>query len=60
VLSYLLTPVSCDILVQIAALPSAVEVWKHIETSFASQSRAHIINTRMALATSHKGVVYRC
>jgi hypothetical protein len=55
VLSYLLTSVSCDILVQIAALPSAVEVWKHIETSFVSQSCTRVINTCMALATSQKG-----
>jgi hypothetical protein len=37
VLSYLLTSVSHDVLVQIAALHSAREVWTHIETSFASQ-----------------------
>jgi hypothetical protein len=36
VLSYLLTFVSRDTLVQVAALPTAAEVWKHIETSFAS------------------------
>jgi hypothetical protein len=47
--------VSHDILVQIDALPSAREVWKHIETSFASQSCARVINTRMALATTQKG-----
>jgi hypothetical protein len=55
VLSYLLSSVSCDILVQIAALPTATAVWKHLETSFASQSRARVINTRMALATTQKG-----
>jgi hypothetical protein len=55
VLSYLLTSVSRDILVQIAALLSATAVWSHIETSFASQSRARVINNRMALATSQKG-----
>jgi glutathionylspermidine synthase len=55
VLSYLLTLVSRDVLVQIAALPTAAEVWKHLETSFASQSRARAINTRMALATTLKG-----
>jgi glutathionylspermidine synthase len=31
------------------------EVWKHIETSFASQSCAMVINTRMALAITQKG-----
>jgi hypothetical protein len=52
VLSYLLTSVSCDVLIQIATLPSATEVWKHIQTSFVSQSLARVINTRMALATT--------
>jgi uncharacterized protein YaaW (UPF0174 family) len=55
VLSYLLSPVSRDILVQIAALSTAAAVWKHLETSFASQFRARVINTRMALATTQKG-----
>jgi hypothetical protein len=55
VLSYMLSSVSRDILVQIAALPTAAAVWKHLETSFASQSRARVINTRMALATTQKG-----
>jgi glutathionylspermidine synthase len=55
VLSYLLSSVSRDILVQIAALPTTTAVWKHLETSFASQSRARVINTRMALATTQNG-----
>jgi hypothetical protein len=55
VLSYLLTSVSRHVLVQVIALPSVAEVWKHIETSFASQSRARVINTRMALPTTQKG-----
>jgi hypothetical protein len=55
VLSYLLSSVSRDILVQIAALSTVAAVWKHLETSFASQSRARVINTRMALATTQKG-----
>jgi electron transfer flavoprotein alpha subunit len=55
VLSYLLTSVSHDVLVQIATLPSAADVWKHIELAFASQSRARVINTRMALTTTQKG-----
>jgi hypothetical protein len=55
VLSYLLSSVSRDILVQIAALPTAAAVWKHLETSFASHSRARVINTRMTLTTTQKG-----
>jgi hypothetical protein len=50
-----LLSVSRDILVQITALPTAAAVWKHLETPFASQSRARVINTRMALATTQKG-----
>jgi hypothetical protein len=56
VLSYLLTSVSHNVQVQITALPTAEQAWKHIETSFASQSHARVINTHMALATSHKGI----
>jgi hypothetical protein len=55
VLSYLLSSMSRDILVQITALPTAAAIWKHLETSYASQSRARVINTRMALATTQKG-----
>jgi hypothetical protein len=55
VLSYLLTSVSHDVLVQVVVLPSTTDVWKHIEAAFASQSRARVINTRMALATTQKG-----
>jgi electron transfer flavoprotein alpha subunit len=55
VLSYLLTSVSHDVLVQIATLPSMADVWKHIESAFASQSHARVINTRMALTTTQKG-----
>jgi glutathionylspermidine synthase len=55
VLSYLFTSVSHDVLVQIATLSSTTDVWKHIESAFASQSRARVINTRMTLATTQKG-----
>jgi hypothetical protein len=55
VLSYLLTSVSHDVLVQIATLPSAADIWKHIESAFALQSCARVINTSMALTTTQKG-----
>jgi hypothetical protein len=47
--------VSWDVLVQVAALPSIVDAWRHIETSFLSRSCTRLINTRMALATTQKG-----
>jgi hypothetical protein len=37
------------------ALPTAAKVWKHLDTSFASQSHARAINTHMTLATTQKG-----
>jgi hypothetical protein len=55
VLSYLLTSVSRKVLVQVAALPTTVEVWRHIDSACASHSHQLVINTRMALATAQKG-----
>jgi hypothetical protein len=55
VLSYLLTSVSRDVLIQVAILQSVTEVWKHIEGAFALQSHARVINTRMLLDTTQKG-----
>lgn len=47
--------VSKDILVQVVSVPTAAGVWQAIEGLCASQSRARVINTRMALATTQKG-----
>lgn len=55
VLNFLLSSISCDILTQVAASSTAAELWDAIEVMFASQSRARVINTRMALATAQKG-----
>jgi hypothetical protein len=55
VLNYLLSSVSRDILAQIATLLTSAEAWAVIESMFASQSRARVINTRMSLATAQKG-----
>jgi hypothetical protein len=55
VFSYLLMLVSRDVLIQVVILQSMTEVWKHIEGAFASQSRARVINTHMALAITQKG-----
>jgi hypothetical protein len=52
VLNYLLSSVSRDIFTQIATLLTSVKAWVVIESMFASQSRAHVINTRMSLATA--------
>lgn len=55
VLSYLLSSLSRDVLTQVATLGKATEVWEAIESLFALQSRARVINTRMALSTTKKG-----
>jgi hypothetical protein len=56
VLSFLLTSLSKQILGQIpTTVKLAKEAWGAIEGMFASQSRARIISTRMALAMSTIG-----
>lgn len=42
-------------LIQVTTLTRASKVWEAIEGIFASQSRAHVINTLMALSTTRKG-----
>lgn len=55
VLGYLLSSISREILVYVAAMKTSAEVCQAIDGMFASQSRAHVINTRLALATTQKG-----
>jgi hypothetical protein len=55
VLNYLQTNMSKEILGRINSEDTAAKAWAAIEAMFASQSRTHIISTRMALATASKG-----
>lgn len=55
VLSYLPSSLSRNMLIQVTTLTRASKVWEAIEGIFASQSRAHVINTHMALSTTRKG-----
>ena len=55
VLSYLLGSVSKEIFGQVSTVETASAAWATIEGMFASQSRARIITTRMALANATKG-----
>lgn len=57
VLHYLLASLSRDILLQVSDLATSREVWVAIEAMLASQSRAWVIDTRMALATTQKGTM---
>jgi hypothetical protein len=42
-------------LAQVAAQDNAADLWAAIESMYAPQNRARIVNTRLALATAHKG-----
>ncbi|CAO2143618.1 unnamed protein product [Urochloa humidicola] len=55
VLSYLLSSISKDVLTQVVSSETAAQAWKTIESMFASQSRAQVVNTRQALSTTKKG-----
>jgi hypothetical protein len=55
VLNYLLSSLSCDILVQVVPADTARDAWVAIDNYFASQSRSRVISTRMALFTAQKG-----
>ena len=55
VLSYLLTNLSKEILGHVNTETTAKGTWAAIEALFASQSRAKIISTRMALTSATKG-----
>jgi hypothetical protein len=55
VLSFLLASVSKDVLIQIATKQTTSHAWSSIEAMFSSQTRAHAMNMRLALATTPKG-----
>jgi hypothetical protein len=56
VLNFLLTSLSKKIFSQVtSSATTAAKAWAAIEALFASQSRARVIATRMALATASKG-----
>jgi uncharacterized membrane protein YgcG len=55
VLSYLLSTMTRDVMLQVATATTAAELWAAVEEIFSSQSRARAMNTRIALATLKKG-----
>lgn len=55
VLNYLLSNLRLEILAQVSTEVTAATAWATIEGMFASQSRARLISTRIALATASKG-----
>lgn len=55
VLSYLLSSLSRDVLMQVATCSTAAEAWSAIEEMYCTHTRARSINTRFALANTKKG-----
>lgn len=57
VLAYLVSSLSHEVLSQVAMYNSASELWRALEKIHSSQSRARVVNTRIALATTQKGTM---
>lgn len=55
VLSFVLGSLGREVLAQVAAQDTAANLWAAIEAMYASQNRARVVNTRLALATAQKG-----
>jgi hypothetical protein len=55
VLNFLLNSLSKEMLEYVAAYTTPHEVWDTVISMAATQSRARVINTRMALSTTRKG-----
>jgi hypothetical protein len=55
VLNFLLSSMTRDVLQQVSTCKTAAAAWSTIECSFGSLTRARIVNTHLALATTQKG-----
>lgn len=55
VLGFIISSLSREIVEQVATKTTAADVWAALTTMFSSQTRAHVVNTRLALATAKKG-----
>jgi hypothetical protein len=55
VLSFVLVNLGREALVQVSTKEVAAEAWATIEEMFSSQTRARVVNTCLALATTQKG-----
>jgi hypothetical protein len=55
VLGFLLSSMGKESLSQVCARCTSTEMWNVIEENFTSVTRAHTVNSRIALATTKKG-----
>lgn len=58
VLSYLLTTMTRDVMMQVATATTAARLWTAVGEIYSSQTRAWAVNTRIALATPKKGNLF--
>ena len=55
VLSYLLSSMTKEILVQVSSLEHASEVWKSVSEMFSSQAKSRILQIKSQLSREKKG-----
>jgi len=55
VFDYLVASLSRDVLKQVSSCVTAADLWQTLAELFASQTRARMVNNRIALATTKKG-----
>ena len=55
VLGFLMTSMTQEVMAQVSICETPQEVWSQLQKTYASQSRARTVNTRIALATTRKG-----
>jgi hypothetical protein len=55
VLGFLITSMSKEVMGQVSSYTTPQEVWNMLEQTYAVQSRARTVNTRIALAMTRKG-----
>jgi hypothetical protein len=55
VLGFHLLSMTKDVMAQVASCSTPREVWTLLEQTYASRSKARVVNTRMAVATTQKG-----
>jgi hypothetical protein len=57
ILSYLLTTMTREALLQVGAAETSAALWAAVDEIFSSQTRARAVNIRIALATTKKGAM---
>lgn len=57
ILNFLFSSLAKDVMSHVASTTTAAAAWRSIEAMFASQTRARVINLRLALSTTKKGAL---